>query len=294
MNAQQFDRQNSFAVPLKVSRYDRVSAALMVGIFLVGSWVLIAWMMLTQPGDLSVGRQGIWIPDTSTPADSELPVELIEPLGLIANEPNGALIESSQLDVVQSAVRDTLSRVAGLQSHQISAGQLAVSDRRRGLPSGTWGATSAPTVLPFARRVLIEYQAANRDEYVKQLSGLQIQLAAVHRLNNEIQILIDPANQSSLQKSDRQSQAATVHFGHRNARLQRWDIELMQAAQVDVQQSLVRQFFLPQLVAELERLELEYLASVGRQLHEVSRTEFTVVPAGASYEFRVTGQSYRH
>lgn len=270
---------------LRVSLYDRTNGWLVTALLIFGGFVVLVYLVLanakTSPDGLAVPLTWASITDVEWPL-----VDTGE--GPMSGEPIGddssrlsAMIEATTLAVTLVSKTERL----GLRSQRVSG------NRTGGL---LWESITADSeVVPLFRRIRIDYNLADRQSYTRQLSFFGIKLGSVHRETNEILLLADPAGTARVERTDRQKERSSVHFGHTSPVLQRWDVAILQAANIDPTQSLIRQFYPPAILERLVAMEKKYLEVNRRELVDVQRTYFKVIPQGSGFEFVITGQTYR-
>ncbi len=269
----------------KVSKYDRANGWLVTAILIVGSFVAIVGLVLFNPGSNLQSRAvpldwRIANPDQSS----------VRELHEYADVDDFDSADASQFAEMVESASSVVTQV-GFNDAQLYTSPTVGKGR-----TGNWSNlrnSGKGNFVPFYRRLRINYDAVTRETYARQLSFFQIKLGAVQQITNGIVLLADPGGVAKVEQSNRQAEAKSVHFGHTSPLLQRWDREILTAAKVDSTDCLIRQFYSPATVSKLVALEKQYLEDCGRQLQDVQRTYFTVVPNGTGFEFKLTGQTYR-
>lgn len=283
-----FDRPK-LTVETKVSSYDRVNSWLVAALFIIGFFVALLFLLwLTSIVKPSMRAVQMVVSEEEEGEDKPKGEadDVLEPG--VEEFPE---VETPQLKDALEAVTSALSSVrADLEARDGSAME---QGRGRGLGSIDGGGGGGGGVVPEYKRWRIEYEASDVGTYAQQLSYFKIDIGAVHKLNNNISRLADPGGSPRVKRSDRKAEEKSVHFGHANQRLQRWDVQLLKNANVDTEECLIRQFYPDSTRQILKDLETAYLASARRELKEVRNTFFKILPAGNGFEFKVTSQTYR-
>jgi len=88
-------------------------------------------------------------------------------------------------------------------------------------------------------------------------------------------------------ESNRQQENKTLRFSHKRQRLRNWDKEICRQSGVDISNVITSQFYpkaTTKIMAEIESAEVK---DAGRNLDEVRKTTFRIVPDGDGFLFKV-------
>ena len=81
--------------------------------------------------------------------------------------------------------------------------------------------------------------------------------------------------------------------GYEKRRLRRWDEILVKQNNLPLDGAFTVQFYPENTRQILRQIEGQYLAKIGRQLKDVRRTFFKVIPSGSGFEFKLTEMNFR-
>jgi len=144
-----------------------------------------------------------------------------------------------------------------------------------------------PTGTPKHKRWSILFEAEDIDAYAKQLAFFKIDVAAIHRTENNIWRVHQSAGVWEAIESNRQQENKTLRFSHKRQRLRNWDKEICRQSGVDISNVITAQFYpkaTTKIMAEIESAEVK---DAGRNLDEVRKTTFRIVPDGDGFLFKV-------
>jgi hypothetical protein len=201
-------------------------------------------------------------------------------------------VDVPQLKDALEAVTEAVSSVqANLEARD---GDAAEMGRGKGFGSREGGpGTGKGDVIPEHKRWKIEYDSRNITEYASQLSFFNIDIGVIAQDNNVVQRLRDPGGSAQVVASDRAKENKSLYFVHEKRRLLRWDEILVKRNNLTLDNAFTVQFYPENTRQILRRIEQEYLTQIGRQLREVRRTFFKVVPSGSGFEFKLTEMNFR-
>lgn len=278
----------SAGIETRVSTYDRLNALLVSLLLLVGLFTTMLFM--------------IWLTGKyrARPVAAEINFLIGEPgeekpegVADDINEPG--VEEFPEVDVPQLAdsllaVTNSISSI--MARNEQRDGSAEAMGRGKGLGSRDGGGGGGSGIPAWN----VELEAKDRNAYRKQLSFFKIEVGAVHKMNNRVFRLSDPAGASRLVESSRAGEKAkrTHLWGHRNKRLLDWDKDILrQAGLQSVDDFIVGQFYPQEMINQLRGLEVDYAKRAGREASEIRETTFKVVTAGNGYQFEVRNQTYR-
>lgn len=201
-------------------------------------------------------------------------------------------VEVPQLKDALEAVTDAVSSVkAALEARD---GDAAEMGRGKGFGSRDGGPGSGSgDVIPEHKRWKIEYSAQNVAEYGKQLSSFNIDLGIIRQSSNEITRLRQPGPNGQIINSSRAEEKKSLYFVPEKIRLRKWDEQLVKQKGQSLNGAFTVQFYPGATRNQLRQVELQHLTKIGRQLREVRRTVFKIVPEGAGYKFQLKEMNFR-
>ena len=201
-------------------------------------------------------------------------------------------VEVPQLKDALEAVTDAVSSVkAALEARD---GDAAEMGRGAGFGSRDGGPGSGSgDVIPEHKRWKIEYSAQNVEEYSRQLSNFEIDIGVIGQVKNTITRLRDPGGAKQVIESSKAKEKKSLYFVPEKIRLRRWDEQLAKRNGISLTGAFTVQFYSDRARAELRQIELEHLTKIGRQLREVRRTIFNIVPNGAGYRYQLKEMNFR-
>ncbi|MFI4874995.1 MAG: hypothetical protein ACIALR_06650 [Blastopirellula sp. JB062] len=272
--------------PLKVSSYDRVASMLVALLVLVGTAVLILFL--------------IFLTTRTYPTQTAVPIVLEEISGRGANAAGVARdLEPPGLDeldeVLEPQVEMSLEAVTDAVSSQSAAletldGQTNPNSTGSGLgdsrPVGPPG--DGQDVIPRFERWEIQFESSDLLTYARQLDFFKIQLGT---LAGGAKVLYA----SSLSTDPQRSEGSTaeeerLYMTWRDGSFLEADRELLSTAGI-TPGPVVMQFYDPETENLLAYLEKEYAKE--RTIGEIRRTYFGVRKKGVGFEFYVIRQEYR-
>lgn len=281
----------NLAVETSVSAYDALSAFLVAAIMLVGFLAaLLFCVWLTMIIDFSA-KAPIALVQYEEPFGDEKPEgfedDILEPG--VEEFPE---VEVPQLKDALEAVTDAVSSVkAALEARDGDAAQMG---RGAGLGSRDGGPGSGSgDVIPEHKRWKIEYSAQNIAEYSKQLRHFNIDLGVISQNSNAITRVKQPGGSVQIVNSSRAEEKKSLYFVPVKLRLRRWDEQLVKQNGQSMNGAFAVQFYPNPTRNQLRQVEIEHLTKIGRQLREVRRTVFNIVPDGAGFKFQLKEMNFR-
>lgn len=276
---------------MAVSFYDRLNAALVAVLLVLGSLVAV-WMVLWLDGQAA--RQAVGWPELRSGV-----------LAAVTLKPEAA----SEVLVVPSA-----EEFAGKEAPALSEALLAVTavvpeislDRGSG-SSGPDGNGSGrklsgpsfcgPAGIPFGAGYSweVDLEAPDREVYARQLGHFGIAIGALQKSGGEVLRWDFPAGKARASSSSRKEEDSrgTVLFCHRQRRLQEWDRALIGAPVAILQTHVIGLLFPRTLLDHLRSLETEHAARSGRSVQEIHSTGFRIVENNGGFRFEVSWQTWR-
>jgi hypothetical protein len=276
------------AVETRVSSYDKLNAILLSLLILVGLFVTMLffmWLTSNYKPPTVVTEENFLIGDPGEEKPEGVADDVLEPG--VEEFPE---VETPQLADALLAVTNSVSTI--LARNEMRDGNAAQMGRGRGLGSRDGGGSGG-----HGRPVWnVEFEAKDRNSYYQQLSFFKIEIGAIHKLNNNVYRLSDPAGAAAIRATDRSAEKAnrTVLFSHRIRRLEDWDKDLLRKADLrNLDDYVLGQVYPQAMINQLRAVETEYAKSKGHEIAEVRATTFKVVPGGPGYQLEVTEQTYR-
>jgi len=276
-------------VQTKTSRYDSLNAWLIALILLVGFLFAVLFLIwFTSVFDFSRRVAGP-VAVANDPGDSK-------PEGVADDELEPGVEEFPEVEVPQlanalEAVTDAVSSVRA--SLEKRSGDAAVMGAGRGYGSREGGPGSGGDGIPEYKRWIINYEADDINEYARQLSFFNIDIAVIHQVKPDIWRINDAGSGGRVIKTNRETENKTLQFTHEKVSMRRWDAELCKRAGVDLSNTVQAQFYPESTRAIIRLVEAAALEGTGRELRDVKNTILKVVPGGDGYEFTVENILYR-
>lgn len=275
-------RQDAIEPQLAVSPYERAAAGITTGLILVGSVVVVMFL--------------VWLTSRVLVKQTALEPQLIEPLpgggGQMGTDQEFADASEDLVDeVTPPEFEDVLETVSEVVSEQPLEPELDLVDRRpagrgtghgRGIGSGDGDGRG----VPREERWELLYPSASLDEYARQLDYFGIELAAVGGGQSHI----DYAFHLAKPKPDRRqgTDDSRLYFRwSREGATKEADLQLLQRAGIDAHDRILLKFIPAQLENQCALLERDFLRDKHLTLDQVRRTVFSVVRTGRGYAFRV-------
>ncbi len=275
-------RHDLIEPPLAVSPYERAAAGITTGLILVGSVVVMMFL--------------VWLTSRVLVKQTALEPQLIEPLpgggGQMGSDQELADASEDLVDeVTPPEFEEALETVSEVVSAQPVEPELDLSDRRpagrgtgrgRGMGSGEGDGQG----VPREERWELLYPSASLAEYARQLDYFGIELAAVGGGQSQV----DYAFHLAKPKPDRRqgTDDSRLYFRwSRESATKEADQQLLQRAGIDVRNRIILKFIPPKLENQCALLERDFLRGKNLTLDQVRRTVFSVTQADQGYAFRV-------
>lgn len=276
-------------VEIKPTNFDRTNAALVTAIMLAG-FLFAAMFCIWLSGACDFSNRIV------TPLPPDNPVGETVPEGLAEDllEPGAQEFpELATFDLAKSllAVTDTVSNVqASLnkKNGQATRTSFGLGDGHRKGEDPKPG----PIGTPVHKRWSIVFEADDINAYANQLAFFKIDVAAIHKFENEIWRVQQVAGAAKVVKSNRQEENDTLRFSHKNKRLQGWDKEICRRSGIKVEDVITAQFYPDSVRKIMAAAEAAAVAKTGRKVEEVRKTTFRVIPAGEEFQFEVVDVLY--
>ena len=282
---------------LRVTRYDQVSSWLiaMVGglglaVFsLTVAWVSIQPVSVREPVPVEIVEVSGGVEDGS--------VE--ESLQLESPEPETEQASLAEEDAAEPEIEETLENVMDVADEATNQAEKQFEFQTRnagkkGSASGTGrralGIGSGKGGVPREQRWFVSYSdRSTLEEYGKQLDFFGIELGLLTAEGKLIYLSrfsqAVPVSRTTNSGKGENRLYMTWQGGARRTA----DLQLFRRAKIEPGQSVLMQFYPPQVEKQLIRLELDYKK---RALAEIRRTYFSTRPIETGYEFYVTQQTY--
>ena len=274
---------------LEVSPYERVASMLIALLVLIGSAVLIMFLLwLTSQIFASrvapeVNLEDIGIGDGGLSGGTELDAPLAEELGM-------------ETDLEEPSLEQTLATIADAVSSQVAMLQdpFATEDAvtGRGGSTGSGGGTGGGTGSGSgrARRWEVRFPPGNTIvTYARQLDFFKIEMGVLMD-GGKVVYASNFSRQNPTRREGRSKQEPRYYLTWREGGLQQADQELLGKAGIDPKGRLILKFLTKELEADLLAKEQAYLAGSNRKIRT---TYFGIRPASGGYEFYVIDQTYK-
>ena len=261
----------------KASTYDRFSAGLVASIFVSG-FVVLSLLMIWLFGNDQVARG----------------IPPLEPRSAIPIVPSG--LEQELDEIVGGSNSPEL--VSLLESIENAVSHQAAQDGSPGKGDSLPGTPGIREPLPITAllntaRWKVSYEVENIDRYKRQLDFFGIEIGVVDKHETDIWRIGSLATRVTVTHSTRAQEELSTWFAHSKPTLRRWDRKISKESGIAVQDRLFIQFYPPELVATISKLEEEKLQSLGRKLDEVEQTNVAFSESGGHFLVSVTDFEFR-
>lgn len=274
---------SSYRCDTKTSWYDRIAGALTTGVLVFGVMATLLFMMwftsfAPKNADLVVNDVTPLIPgDPGEEKPLGVEDDILEPGVEEFYE-----VEEAQLADAVEAVTDAPSRFRGLNAAVDGNSDKMGKGRGKGAIGGGGNGGGGKGY----ERWQIDYESESFSVYLDQLNAFGVQLGAVHKVLDEIDLLFDLRSNPQARPVKR-SEEKRVYFVHASGRLRTFDLRLAKQAGVNPNGKIMVQFYPKETAAKLAELEQAEATKRGLELSQIRRTIFKVRPAGSSYEYYV-------
>jgi hypothetical protein len=147
--------------------------------------------------------------------------------------------------------------------------------------------------IPEHKRWIINYESESIDTYAQQLTFFDIDVGVIHKTTADIWRVQNVANSPTVAKTNREAENDTVRFMHKKPRMRRWDQTLAKRQGVNLDNTIVAQFYPENTRAMIRQVEAAALEGTGKTVIDVRNMVFKVVPAGDGFAFQVVDIIYR-
>jgi hypothetical protein len=279
-------------VQSRTSAYDRLSAALVALIMLIGFLVatlFLIWLTTVFHFDNKV----------AVPFNQENPGDdgNDKPEGFEDDELDPGVedfpdIETPALAEALEAVTNAVSSIQANSEHV--SGDSAVMGKGGGYGSREGGKAGSGEGIPDYKRWKINYEVDDISEYRELLDAFGIEIGVVALSPQDIWRISDVSGRVNVTPSNRDNEAKTLQFSHVKPRLKRWDIQIAKAAGAPADSSVAMVQFYPQATRSLiASIENDFLVSSNRELKDVRRTNIKVEQDGGEFKFTVLNCEYK-
>jgi hypothetical protein len=280
-------------IRLAVSAYDRAAGWVVSLNILVGSAVLLAFLIwFSQAIELGSERSTVVLVESiAGRGDHAAGFERdIEPPGIEEleeeTEPQVEQLLEAMTEVVttQSAALDAMQTT--MFSSNVGTG---MGDSR---PPGPLG--EGDDVIPRGERWEIRYLSNDLRAYAEQLDHFGIELGVIGGGEPLVEYAADLRKARPATRQGPGDQEKRLYMIWTEGALRRFDQQLLRAAGLRTAGRIVVQFY-PQAVEDrLAQIEMEYARQNGRtSVKQIKRTVFGVRRQGAKFEYYVISQVYR-
>jgi hypothetical protein len=280
-----FKNRTVMTAPVKVSGYDKVSAFLTSTITIVGTLVVMMFLMW-----LTLVIK--WAPSTIDATVTEMIGDDLPPLGIADDwQPPGVEefpeVETPQLADALEATTDAVSSVRA--QLEMVDGTAMEMGRGSGLGDIRGGGNGRGGRAPIseADRWKIDIAASTQAEYMRILQYFGITLGVVHKLSNLIEYVSDLTVPASTYREGLRKDEKRLFFMNRQNRLRIWDQNKVKSVGIKLDQTMVGHFYPPELRARLLALEKAVYEPAGKSLLDVKETYFQIRSSGDGYEYVV-------
>jgi hypothetical protein len=274
---------------LEVSPYERVASMLLALLVLIGSAVLIMFILwLTSQIFASevmppVGLEDIGTGEGGLTGGTELDAPLAEELGMETD------LEQPSLEETLATIADAVaSQVAMLDDPSLTEEAFTGRGGSTGTGGGTGGGSGSGSGRP--RRWEIRFPPGNTIEtYKRQLDFFEIELGVLMPGNKVVY-----ASRFTQQRPNRREGPADAETRYyltwRKGGLQEADIQLLDEAGIDARGKLIIKFLTRDLETDLQQKEKAF---AGDDSKTIRTTYFGIRSRSGGYEFYVMDQTYK-
>jgi hypothetical protein len=278
--------------PLRLTRYERASAALTSALAMLGIvtlLMLLVWLSggvrLDRPPSQVVFAEPAKQPESpsllpggelQSPGAEELP-EAGEPPPEIALEHVAPIVES-EVVMLDALTIDDGDGDAGRKKGKEKGGTDGFGPL---IGRGAWD------------RWEIRYSAVDMEEYKRQLDHFGIEFGVAGGGDPLVHYLKDFSADEPTKRTGDPKHEKRIRFLYAGGPLKRADRQIAQAAGIPIDGRIVFQFHTDETYRTLLKLEFEEMKPRGIRIGEVVRTVFGVRKTVGGYEFYVIRQDYR-
>ena len=281
--------QTSHILETKVSSYDLLNSMLIAAIIVVGfvvTFLFLVW--LTTAFDFSQRREPRVL-EVALPGKEK-------PEGVADDEQDPGVeefpeIETPQLVVAIESVTEAVSSIKG--ARELLSGDATQMGRGSGFGSREGGPGIGIGGIPEYKRWIINYESESIDTYAQQLSFFDIDIGVINKTTPDIWRVRDVGNNPTVSKTNRDAEDDAVHFMHKKPRMRRWDQTLARRQGIEMENTIVAQFYPEKTRAVMRQIEAKALEGTGKNVIDVRNTIFKVVPDGDGFVFTVVDIIYR-
>ena len=274
---------------LEVSPYERVASMLLALLVLIGSAVLVAFILwLTSQIFASEVMPPVELEDIGTgegglTGGTELDAPLAEELGMETD------LEQPSLEETLATIADAVaSQVAMLNDPSLTEQAFTGRGGSTGTGGGTGGGSGSGSGRP--RRWEILFPPGNTiDTYARQLDFFKIVLGVL-RPGNTVDYAWGFTQQTPNTATGPSAKETRYYLTWRKGGLEQADRELLGRAGIDPKGGLILKFLTKDLEIELQTKEKTY---AGDDSKAIRTTFFGIRPRSGGYEFYVMDQTYK-
>ncbi len=274
---------------LEVSPYERVASMLLALLVLIGSAVLIMFLLwLTSQIFASqvmppVGLEDIGTGEGGLTGGTELDAPLAEELGMETD------LEEPSLEETLAAIADAVaSQVAMLDDPSLTEEAVTGRGGSTGTGGGTGGGEGPGSGK--ARRWEVRFPPGNTIEtYARQLDFFKIVLGVL-RPDNTVDYAWGFTQQRPSRARGPSDQETRYYLTWRKGGLEQADRELLGRAGIDPKNDLILKFLTEDLERDLQQKEQAY---AGDDSRPIRTTYFGIRARSGGYEFYVMDQTYK-
>ena len=288
-------RPDLIAPELKVTRYDRVSAALVAivcGLLLACLCLGTIWLMARPPqiNNLVAVELLEWPGGVEDGAiDETLLVQSPEdPVPDAAPEERDEAVEIDQVFESITEMADVAAEQL-LQQFETDAQASGQPGSREGTGRRALGANGGEGGLPPEQRWFIQFNnQRDLDEYARQLDFFGIELGTILPDGRLLYLSQLSQPQPARRETSSGRSESRLYMSWQGGALKAADQQLFRKAGIETAAARILHFYPPTLEAQLLTLEQQY---ANRKISDIRRTYFQVLTEGNGYRFQVTRQS---
>ena len=273
----------------RVSRYDNWHAFLTAGVIVFAILVSILYGIWL----CSFESDRKWMRQLRTPtsgmelAETASELEFIQPGFSEMPEARMPEMKISLVALTDATSRVSASDLAFLGDQNDGTGYFRSGNGDQRVPG--------PDFLPEWERWQIEYSPESKDDYFRMLDFFDVYLGAIRQSSNQIRFLENLSNsQPEDSRGTRSSEKAKrIYFRNLASKLKVWDHSKLTVAGIDLNDSIVVQFYPDETRDILLKVESNSIIKDGKNLSEVTKTRFGCRKTNDGFEYFIEQITYQ-
>jgi len=273
---------------IAVSSYDRAAGWVISLNLLVGSTVLLGFLIWLSPSVTFVGSG-----EHLTPVDT--------PLGRGDHEAGHARdVEAPGVRDLEEAeeprverLLDAVTLVVATQIASLDAMPFSTSAHDGAGDNRPPGPPGDDDSIPRGERWKMQYNATSQQAYAQQLDFFEIELGV---LGGGVKVIDYARDLNSAHPNTRQGpsdQESRLYMAWTSGELKKYDLALLSKTNIETTGRMVVHFYPRDVEERLAKIEQAFLDAANRKEKELKETLFDVRKKDAGFEYYVVSQKYR-